>query len=391
MNVAYFDPIGGASGDMIVGALLDAGVNSDKLMDSLSSLGLDEYEIRIEKAAPYRISSTRFQVHTHRHHSKERHHGRHFDDIKKLVSQSNLPEGVKCGAIKVFRTLGEAEAKVHASSLGDIHFHEVGAVDSIVDIVSACIALGMLKVDKIIVGPLPLSHGFVQCDHGEWPVPGPAAMELLKGFKWRTTDIEGELVTPTAAAIFAAFGTSSQKMPEMILKSIGYGVGSNDYGIPNVLRVCIGEDSLTDQEHEDVIVIETSLDDQVPELLDHAMNKLFISGALDVWFTPILMKKNRPATQLTVLTQPENEEKLTNIILSETSTLGVRRYVVKRTCLEREVRSVHITDGDIRVKLGKLPDGTTKAAPEYDDVKAIAEKSGRPAREIYLDALKAVS
>jgi len=391
LNIAYFDPIGGASGDMIVGSLVDAGADARELARQISLLGLGELSVACSKSVTHQIACTRFHVHEERHthdHGDHHthHHHRNLADIEAIIGASGVSELVKSRSLSVFRCLAEAEAEVHGATVQDIHFHEVGAVDSIADIVGACVALELLGVSDVFAGPFPLSRGTVKCAHGEWPVPGPATARLLKGFRWRNTDIEGELVTPTAAAFFAALGQDSRTMPEMSLASTGYGAGQNDYGIPNVLRVCVGE-AESAAVPESVCVIETCLDDHNPELLDHAMSRLLENGALDVWFTPIQMKKNRPATQLNALCDKGLAQKLINIILLETSTLGVRHWMAERTCLPRHVISVPTASGPVRVKIAGLPDGSTKAAPEYDDVRELAARTGRPARLIYTEAI----
>ncbi len=388
MKIAYFDPIGGASGDMIVGSLVDAGADAGELATQISLLGLEELNVTCSKSVTHQIACTRFHVHEtrHTHGHGGHHHHRNLADIEGIIGTSTVSERVKSQSLSVFRCLAEAEAGVHGATVQDIHFHEVGAVDSIADIVGACVALELLNVSDVYVGPFPLSRGTVKCAHGEWPVPGPATAQLLKGFRWRNTDIEGELVTPTAAAFFAALGRDSRTMPEISLASVGYGAGQNDYGIPNVLRVCMGEAQSADVA-ESVCVIETCLDDHNPELLDHTMTRLLESGALDVWFTPIHMKKNRPATKLTALCDKGFAEKLINIILLETSTLGVRQWMAERTCLPRQVVTVATPSGPVRVKFADLPGGTTKASPEYDDVRELAARTGRPAREIYIEAI----
>lgn len=397
MTVAYFDPVGGASGDMIVASLLDAGASFAELERELAGLPVaDEFEVAWEKVAPRHLASVRFHVRTqgnHHHTPQEGRpdapHGRHLAQIEDIINTSTLKDGVKERACRVFRRLGEAEARVHNTTLDHIHFHEVGAVDSIVDIVGACVALDLLQVERVFVGPLPLSHGIVRCEHGEWPIPGPATMELLHGFRWRQTGIEGELVTPTAAAIFAALGRDAGAMGQVSFALSGFGAGKNDYGIPNVLRVCIGEEAKGSEARE-VVIVETSLDDYNPELLEVAMSRLFEAGALDVTITPTHMKKGRPGVVMQALVSPESQDAVVETILRETPTLGVRFWNGRRTCLPRDWRTVRLAEGEVRVKIATLPDGSTRAKPEYDDVKRLAETSGRPAQVLYQEALKAL-
>lgn len=389
MRIAYFDPIGGASGDMIVASLIDAGVDETALRDELAKLPLEGFAVSAHRQTTHQIAASRFCVDAEHHAHGHHHEARTIGAIRGIISASALSDSVKDRAIRVFQALGEAEAKVHGTTIDEIHFHEVGAVDSIVDIVAACIGLEKLGVEKLFVGPLPLSRGTVRCAHGEWPVPGPATTELLKGFRWRNTDIEGELVTPTAAAIFATLGEDSARMPGMTVHHTGYGAGQNDYGIPNVLRVCVG-DTQAFAEETDVVVIETAVDDQNPELLEWAMDRLFAAGALDVWFTPIQMKKNRPAVKISALAPAGLLEAVGGVLLRETSTLGYRWWPASRNCLPRRIETVQTPAGPVRVKISSV-DGRPKAAPEYEDVRRLAEESGKPAREIYNEALRALS
>lgn len=398
MRVAYFDPIGGASGDMILASLVDAGLDVQKLQADLKKLGLEGYDVEAEKGVHRQIACTRFHVHVHHHHHHHDHehdsghghqHGRHLAEIEQMIGGSELPEGVKENALKVFRLLGEAEAAVHGTTVEKIHFHEVGAVDSIVDIVGACLGFHMLGIERLYVGPLPLSRGTVKCAHGEWPVPGPATTKLLQGFRWRNTDIEGELVTPTAAAIFAALGEDSAALPPFTQSATGYGAGDSDFGVPNVLRVVMGDTAEKETGQEEVFVVETSLDDQNPELLDYVMERLFEAGALDVWMTPVHMKKNRSAVVLSALAAPAQRQAVADIILRETSTLGVRMWPVERRTLERAQVTVDVAGQPVLVKIGRLDNGSAKMAPEYDSVRAAARRTGRPALEIYNDALRA--
>ncbi len=373
---------------MIVATLLDAGVPFDYIERELAKLEIDGFQVQSKKVAPYHLAATRFQVGVKDHHDDHDHHGRHLGDIERIIDSSDLSSRVKENGKSVFRRLGQAEAKVHATDIEKIHFHEVGAVDSIVDIMAACIALDWLGVDEIFVAPLPLSHGVVTCAHGEWPIPGPATTELLQGFRWRNTDIEGELVTPTAAAVFSTLGKDAKNLRESTFNRIGYGAGHNDYGIPNVLRVSIGE--TTSHGHAtEVTVIETTLDDMNHQLLDYTMTRLFNAGALDVWFEPIQMKKNRPAVKLCVLASSDKLDDLAHIVLAETTTLGIRYYTAQRTCLERSFCKVETSAGPITIKVATLPGGSVKGAPEYEDVKAAAERTGAPAKDIWAAAMNA--
>lgn len=402
MRIAWFDPIGGASGDMIVASLVDAGAPFEEIRRGLEGLGLDGFTLEATRTVSHQIAACRFLVRTeeqsHRHgahgghgHAHAGHHPhRHLADIERIITSSTLSDCVRKNILAVFRALGEAEAKVHGTTVDRIHFHEVGAVDSIVDITAACLALELLGVEKLYVDPLPLSRGTVKCAHGEWPVPGPATTELLRGFRWRNTDIEGELVTPTAAAIFAALGCDSAGMPPYRLTATGYGAGTHDYGIPNVLRVCVGDSAPASAVPSDeVMVVETCLDDESPQILGHTMEMLLEQGALDVWFTPVQMKKNRPGVKLSLLCDKDSLQSLINVLLKETSTLGVRYWPASRRCLERRHFSVETPFGPVRVKAARLPGGDEKMAPEYDDVRRLATERGVAAREVYRVAMTA--
>lgn len=424
MKIAWFDPIGGASGDMIVASLLDAGLPTDYLEENLKTLALEEYHLEIYRFTPRQMASTRFIVHRehleetphgdhghshkhdhthypgedhhHDHHHKPKSHplGRRLGEISSLINESTLPDRVKKHSLEVFHRLGEAEAKVHGTTIEDIHFHEVGAVDSIVDIVSACIGLEYFQIDTVIIGALPLSSGTVKCDHGEWPVPGPATMELLKDFQWRPTGIIGELVTPTAAAIFSTLGKSASQMPQAVFHHIGYGAGTHDFGIPNVLRVCIGvaeEETPEYASRGQTVVIETNLDNFSPELLPHVMEKLLDAGAQDVWFTPIQMKKNRPGVLVRTLAPEELRGEMIRILLTETPTLGVRFWNAGRICLNRTIREVDTPWGPVRIKCAQLPGEAFKCAPEFEDVKRAAAVSGLPLRSVFAEIERIVA
>ncbi len=402
MRIAWFEPIGGASGDMIVASLVDAGAPFEEIRRGLEGLGLEGFNTEVTRTISHQIAACRFLVRTEEHshghddhgrhgHAHSGHHPhRHLADIERIITSSTLSDRVRKNILSVFRALGEAEAKVHGTTVDRIHFHEVGAVDSIVDITAACLALELLGVEQLYVDPLPLSRGTVKCAHGEWPVPGPATTELLRGFRWRNTDIEGELVTPTAAAIFAALGRDSSGMPPYRLSATGYGAGTHDYGVPNVLRVCIGESTpASTVPSDEVMVVETCLDDESPQILAHTMEMLLQQGALDVWFTPVQMKKNRPGVKLSFLCDKDSLQNLINVVLKETSTLGVRYWPASRRCLERRQFSVETPFGPARVKVARLPGGDEKMAPEYDDVHRLAIERGVAAREVYRAAMTA--
>jgi len=395
VRIAYFDCFSGISGDMTLGALVDAGANFDELKQELKKLDIHEYEITAQKITKRGIAATEITVtvsteqnalshHTEDHHSKG-HHGRSYADIKRLIESSELASRVKERALAVFRRLGEAEAKIHNVDLESIHFHEIGSVDAIVDVVGTSICLELLGIEKVYSSPMPTFYGNVEIAHGMFPLPAPATVEILKDVPWRNLGIEGELVTPTGAAIVAALAEGFGPMPSMNIQSIGYGAGKKDFGIPNVLRVMVGSStnhSLNVEEEqtgrnvsgecEQVAVIETNIDDMSPQLYEVVMEQLLAAGALDVYLTPIQMKKNRPAILLSVICAPSDVNKLSEILFRETSTIGVRVDTRSRICLPRESLTVETDYGPINVKVARRENEVINVQPEYEDCKAAA-------------------
>ena len=387
MRVAYLDCFAGISGDMTLGALVDAGADFHSLKSELDKLGIAEYEIKAEKVVRRGISATDVTVDVHHHHGEHtHHHGRSYSQIKQIIEQSSLSDNVKTKSVAIFTKLGEAEAKIHNQNIDEIHFHEVGAVDSIVDIVGACICLELLNIEKIYSSPIPTFTGMVEMAHGKFPLPAPATLEILKGIPWRTLGIEGEIVTPTGAAILATLSEGFGLMPQMIMTSTGYGAGKKDFGIPNTLRVMIGEMESVSKEdcHEcrEVTVLETNIDDVSPQIYEVVMEKLLAAGALDVYMTPIQMKKNRPATLLSVLCKPTDIKELSTILFEETSTIGIRIDTRKRMCLPREIITVDTEFGQIRIKVARRSDEVVNIQPEYEDCKAAAAKSNMPVKRV---------
>lgn len=385
MKIAYFDCFAGISGDMTLGALVDAGADFERLKSELSGLGVTDYDLKLDKVVKHGITASDITVdiHQHHHHHDHNHHHHHhdrsFSEIKIMIEQSDLSTEVKARSIAIFKRLGEAEAKIHGKTIEEMHFHEVGAVDSIVDIVGVCICMDMLGIDEIYSSPVPTFHGLVQIAHGTFPLPAPATAEILKNIPWRELGIEGEIVTPTGASILAELSSGFGPMPAMTTQSIGYGSGKKDFGIPNVLRVVIGEkadlpEHNSHHKHKSVQVIETNLDDLNPQTYEIVMERLFAACALDVYLTPIQMKKNRPAVLLSVICAPSDTAKMADIILEETSSIGVRISSQHRICLPREMVTVDTTFGPIRLKIARKNDETVNIQPEYDDCKAAALK-----------------
>jgi len=384
MRVAYFDCFAGISGDMTLGALLDAGADEAQFRSELAKLTGVEFELKISKVIKRGIEATYVDVITH-----ESHHHRRLNDITALISGSDLSDSVKNRAISIFRTLAEAEGKVHGTGPDEVHFHEVGAVDAIVDIVGASIGIELLGIERVIVSSLPMGHGFVTAAHGRIPLPAPATVEVLKGVPVHAVDIEGELVTPTGAAIARTLASGFGGVPPITIQTIGYGAGTSDFGIPNVLRILIGEalsEASLPASHQ-VSIVETNIDDMNPEFYENVFAKLFEAGALDVYLTPIFMKKSRPATLLSAICPAERVDDIARIILIETSSFGVRISQAERRCLDRKWEKVSTPFGEIRIKVGALGGADVTASPEYEDCKKVAAAHSVPVRRVYEAAL----
>lgn len=367
---------------MILGGLLELGVDADALRAELAKLNLDGIEFVIEKVDRSGINSTHVEVkypHEHVH--------RHLKDIVKIIDGSTLSAAVKQRAIAIFTRLAEAEAKVHGISIERVHFHEVGALDAIVDIVGACIGFEMLGIERFAASALNLGSGMVEMAHGKFPVPPPAVAELIKGIPAFATEGSGELLTPTGAAIISTICDSYDVIPKISLEGIGYGAGTRDTkGTPNVLRLMVGETSEefadSKKDGEKLVVLETNVDDASPQTLGFAMERAFALSALDCWFTPIQMKKNRPATLLTVLCEPTDVRQIEEMLFRETTTLGIRRRDVERVSLERSSETIATEFGDVRVKVSRLDGNVLTRKAEFDDLKRIAESTGQPLRDI---------
>lgn len=389
MKIAYFDCVAGASGDMILGALVDGGVALSELRQHLAALQLDhEFEIQAHPVIKNGFRATKVDV-ILRTPSDQGHHPqkRALADIQAVLAHSALPPTIREQADHMFRRLAEVEAAIHATSPQKVHFHEVGGVDAIVDIVGTLIGLDLLGVQQVLASPLPMGRGFVQGAHGTIPLPAPATLALLEGVPIYGLDLEAELVTPTGALILTTLCRSFGPIPPMKLQTIGYGAGGRDLPIPNLLRLLVGEQG---EGLEHLLLLETNLDDSSPELLGYVLEKLLQAGALDVFFTPIQMKKNRPAVMLSVLCHLQDVSVLESILFRETSTLGIRRQPVERHALERFSQTVETAYGTVRVKVARLPDGSLKFAPEYEDCKRAAEAHEVPLRTVYEAACKAV-
>jgi len=383
MKIAYFDAFSGISGDMTVGALLHLGVSLDALRAELAKLPLSGYRLSQAERLLSGIRATKFEVEV-----TEPLGERSFRSIARLVQESGLIPQVKETALRIFTVLAEAEGRVHGFAPEAVHFHEVGAVDSIVDIVGAAFGLYALGIEEVYASALPMGKGLVPSRHGVLPIPAPATVELLKGLQVRLEDGSAEMVTPTGAAIIAAVAQQGA-VPQLQLTAVGYGAGERTLpDRPNLLRVLLGNIVETPRE-EQLLVLETNIDDLNPELYEHVMERLFAAGARDVFLLPIQMKKNRPGVLLWVLGEVADREKLSALIFAETSTLGIRSYPVARVALRRESKEVVTPYGSVCVKLAYTPDGRVNVAPEYEDCKRLAREKDVPLKVVYEAALHA--
>jgi len=367
VKIGYGDLIGGVSGDMFVAALLDLGLSFRKLHSELKKIPTLKFQLKARKKLVHSIRATQFYVICAKNDPL-----RSWKQIRELIKRSKLGTEVKTTGVEIFTRLAEAEAKIHGVVPDNVHFHEVGATDSIVDIMATAIGVHELGIESFSFSRIPLGRGVTRSMHGPIPVPGPATLELLTGLPVFGVDIEAETVTPTGAAIVRTLGKTFGAQPGMSVEIIGYGTGQKEFtSRPNLFRLILGESDLSSQT-EEMIVIETNIDDMNPQLFDYVMDCLFAAGARDVFLAPIQMKKNRPATLLSAIAEPRDREKLAKIIFQETSTIGIRCYPVARMILRRESTMVKTRFGEVAVKIVELPDGSKRAAPEYDDLKRIA-------------------
>src|SRR5262245_16965295 len=379
MRTAYFDCFSGISGDMTVGALVDAGASFEELRVQLARLNVPGYELTSEKVTKQGIAGTKFHVHVYDPGTQHR----RLRDIETILRGSALASHIQDRSLEVFTRLAKAEAAIHHTTIAQVHFHEVGAIDSIVDITGAVIGLDLLGVQRILASAVNVGSGFVRAAHGVLPVPGPATAELLKGAPTYARGYDGELTTPTGAALLATLAERFGPLPHLQVGKIGYGAGSKDLPhAPNLLRVFIGEDG-TRGDADVITVLEANLDDMNPEWFEYAQEQLFAQGALDVFYTPIFMKKNRPATKLTVLCETGKVNAAIDTLFHHTSTFGVRTYEVRRQKLARFSQTVHTPFGPIAVKVGQWRDQVVQISPEYESCRQAARQYGVPLKTIY--------
>ncbi len=402
MKTLYFDCFAGASGNMILGALVALGVDEKELVGQIKLLDIADFEIEFTTKDKSGISAIHAEVkvpHEHAH--------RHLHHIEKIINDSRLSDSVKNRAVEIFTRLAEAEAKIHGIEVKKVHFHEVGAMDAIIDVVGACIGFEILGIEKFVCSKIHVGSGFAKMAHGKFPVPPPAVAELLRNAPVYSTEIEGELMTPTGAAIIATVCDEFGQIPEMTIEKTAYGAGTRDYkDFPNALRLMLGtvspakaksgkstKDFYDKQRttNKELTIIETNLDDVSPEILGFVMEKAFESGALDCWFTAIQMKKNRPATMLTILCRKSDKNKFIALLVRETPTLGVRIGEIERICLEREISEIDTKFGKIPVKIARFGDEIVNIKPEFETLKEIARREDLPLREVEAEIRKSIS
>ena len=386
MKIAYFDLIGGASGNMLLGALVDAGVDFEQVCEGLKSISLPQWTVRSARSDKGGIRATflDFVVPGEDEHvtpNGSHRHGRSLDEIVDAVMRSGLTELQKSRSTAIFQRLARAEATIHGSSFENVHFHEVGQTDAVLDVAGVSIALDLLRIEEIYCSPFPMGTGYIRMQHGTYPNPSPATAEMLKGFTLRPTAIDGEMVTPTGAAILTTLARPGS-VPAFVPQLVGYGAGSRDFPVPNLTRVFVGDvDEVSrTSERDEVVILETNIDDMNPQHYELAIERLFGAGALDVWMTPVIMKKNRPAVVLSAAARPGDAEACARALLRETTTLGVRIHAISRRSLPRSVTSVATPLGSVRVKSIGAEGG--RQTLEYDDVLRIARDSKRPIAEV---------
>ena len=382
MTIAYFDCFSGISGDMILGALVDLGLDVEDLASTLSSLDLEEFRLETREVSSYGLRATKVDVIV-----PDSVLVRTFNNIRDLIENSALPQRVKATSMEIFMRLASAESVVHGKPIDQVHFHEVGAVDSIVDIVGSAYGVHALGITEVFSSPLPMGHGMIKTAHGALPVPAPAVLEILQDTPTYGRGIPTEIVTPTGAAVIKTLATSFGVAPPMRIDRVGCGAGTKDIGVPNLLRVVTGVPIEYPAEGEDLAyLVSTNIDDMNPEFYDYVIERLLDAGAHDVWLTPIQMKKTRPGTVITVLCAPGDATALKRILLEETSTFGLRTSTVMKKAIEREIVEVETPWGKVAVKVGREGNRVTNISPEFADCARIAGEQGVPIKEVFRKA-----
>ncbi len=423
MTVLYYDCFSGISGDMNLGAMVDLGVDPEYLRKELGKLKAGSFWLEFKKEQRKGITGTRAYVHLTEHndpikagqqskqtlnhdhphlpnqeqnHGQEKYHGfheRNLEEIREIINHSSLNNTVKKRSLAIFTRIAEAEAKIHGKSVNEIHFHEVGAIDSIVDIVGAALCLEYLKPDRIISSSVEVGGGFVKCEHGIFPVPAPATAEILQNIPIKSGSVQSETTTPTGAAILATVVNEFNDNVHMIIRKTGYGIGSKDFDIPNVLRVHMGEladSAATDLETQAAYIIECNIDDMNPEMYGHIMDLLFEKGADDVFITPIIMKKARPASKLSVLCGTKIADEIVNILITHTTTLGVRKHKVEKMMLKRDFQQIKTRFGPVTVKTAFYKGKRLRTKPEFEDCVRIAKENNIPVQAVYQEINKII-
>ncbi len=385
MRILYYDCFSGISGDMNLGAMIDAGIDKDFLSGELNKLNLKGWELIVQKDQRHGISGTRVTVRQTRHE----HAHRHLHDIEKIIDDSLLDKATKELSRKIFFKIAEAEGKVHNMPPDHVHFHEVGAIDSIIDVVGAAICYNALNIDRVYVSPVELGGGFVNCDHGKLPVPAPATAEIVKGMVVKYNGVNFEATTPTGAAILATLGSSfGSSVPLRIVKT-GNGIGQKDNpDVPNILRVFIGEAAETGETGHEAVHLECNIDDMNPELFDYISEKLFRAGASDVFLTNIIMKKGRPGIVLNVICETGSTEVLKTIIFTESTSIGIRTFPFRKDTLIRKLETIETEFGKVSIKRSYYRDKEVSVKPEYEECRRIATEKNMPIREVYNRILK---
>lgn len=379
MNVAHLDCNAGISGNMFLGALIDLGFPVELLRSELEKLPLLIPDFKLNKVSKKGITATFFDTEL-----VPEHHHRRLSEIRDLITEAGYSKFVTDRALACFKCLAEAEAKIHGVSIDEIHFHEVGAIDAIIDIVGACLGIEYFQIRQITASPIRVGFGYVKCAHGEIPIPAPAALELLTNFQIFSGAYEGEWTTPTGAAILKVFATPDS-MPRMTVIKVGYGAGAADRPIPNIHRIVLGK-SVQIEEQDYQVVLETNIDDLNPEIFGFLGEAILQAGARDYFFTPVQMKKGRPGVLVTVIAPPEKVAQIEELLFSQTSTFGIRKYPVERHCLQRDYRTIMVDGCEIRIKMGFQNGRVVKYAPEYSDCLLAAATLKRPLKDIYDEA-----
>ncbi|MSO61728.1 MAG: nickel pincer cofactor biosynthesis protein LarC [Acidobacteria bacterium] len=410
MTILYFDCFAGAAGDMILGALLDAGLPFDQLKRALGSLAVDGWDVSVDRVIKTGVTATKFRVHAHAHtHAHAHHHDpapaghthagsgaashahshHSLKEIEAAIGRSALSDAGKAKAITMFHRLATAEAAIHGMSIDQVHLHEVGAIDSIIDIVGAVFALEWFNADRIVVSPLNVGGGMVRSAHGVFPVPAPATVALLNNAPVYSSGIQSELLTPTGALILTEYASAYGPVPAMRVHKVGYGAGDRELSeTPNVVRVLVGEADASASAMR-VVTLECEIDDMNPQIFGHLMDTLYAAGALEVFYSAVQMKKNRPGTLMTIVARPEHREKLTDIVFRESTTIGVRYQEMSRDCLDREMVTVGTAVGSVRFKVARRNGQIVNAQPEFDDLAKLAAEKSIPIKEIQALAHKA--